>query len=203
MRPSQFQIVVALLLAAAAARSPVFAGGPKAKPVPVPVRHVAPPQPVPPKVIESWEEKGYGDSVRDARKAALDKLYEDLSLWLDTNRADLTVKPLMAYVESKMVREVGEPVAQELPVSGRKEVVTLKLELTEPDVAYLVKLTAAQVAQQRQGLLARGLAGAVGVLVLATGYLRLEEKVGRQKRKLGLVAVALIGLAGLTLLALI
>jgi hypothetical protein len=39
--------------------------------------------------------------------------------------------------------------------------------------------------------------------VLATGYLRLEEKVGRQKRKLGLVAVGLIGLVGLTLLALI
>jgi hypothetical protein len=209
MRPSQFRIAVVLLLAAAVCRSHVCAGGPRVKPVParpvaVPARAVpVPSKPVAPRVLDSWEEKGYGETERDARQDALRKLRDDLGAWLESNRPDLVVPPPAYYVESKMVRQSGEAEEKEFPKSGLQQVVRLKLELTEPDLDFLTRLTTEHVAQQRQGLFARGLAGAVGLLVLATGYLRLEEKVSKSKRKVGLVAAGLLGLAGLTVLALI
>jgi hypothetical protein len=209
MRPSQFRIAVVLLLAAAVCRSHVCAGGPRVKPVParpvaVPARAVpVPVKPVAPRVLESWEEKGYADTETDARKDAVKKLLLDLNGWLASNRPDLVVPPPKSYVEGKMVRQNGEVEELELPKSGTQQVVRLKLELTESDLDFLTRLTTEHLAQQRQGLFARGLAGAVGLLVLATGYLRLEEKVSKSKRKVGLVAAGLLGLAGLTVLALI
>lgn len=202
MRPSQFRIAVVLLLAAAVFRPTVWAGGPRNARTVVAARPV-PRQAVPPRVIDSWEEKGYGETESYARKDALSKLRDDLSAWLASNRPDLVVSPPASYVENNMVRQAGETEEKELPKSGLQQVVRLKLDLTDNDLAYLSKLTTEQVAQHRQSLLARGLAGTVGLLVLTTGYLRLEEKVSRSKRKVGLVAAGLLGLVGLTLLALI
>jgi hypothetical protein len=189
-----------LILAVAVCRSPALAGDPKAKAKAVPV---------PAAPVKTWEVRGFGVTEADARQNGLESVQKEVKAWLSTHRPEITYSPGVADVES-MVREISPAIPRERPNNDEIDVlkgemlleVTLKAELSQRDLASFEDQTRQQLAQYRQTLFGKGLVGAVGLLVVATGYLRLEEKVGRHKRKLGLAAVGILGLVGLALLAL-
>jgi len=200
MRPSRCRCpgrdLAVLLLAVAVCRSPAFAGGPKPKPAPKPVT-----------TVRTFEEKGYAVSEDMARRDALDKLRLDVGNWLADNHPEITYTPSMAELES--ISEFGPPEpykrprGEDLPEDAMERQpmvqVALKAELTNVRLSDFMKQTRLLMTEQRQSVLARGLAGAVALLLVGSGYLRLEEKVGRHRRKLGMVAVGVLGLVGLTL----
>ncbi len=188
MRPSLCR-ALALFLVAAALRAPAFAGGPKGKPA---ARRA------PSVTVFTFEEKGFGVTKEDAKNDALEKLKADIRVWLEANRPDITCAP-----SDKMVRdmkpEIGDAKDSRLPqtdVEGFE--VPLKADLTTADLSELESRTRQQLATQRQGLLARGLGGAVVLLLVATGYLRLAERMpARYKRRIGWLTAGVLGLAGL------
>jgi hypothetical protein len=216
MRPSLSRDLAVLLLAVAVCRSPALAHGPRPKP--------APRQPV---SVKKFEEEGYGVTERLAKADALDNLRNAVLAWLASNRPDITYMPSQADLEG-MVRgfSPAEPRrADQRPKVAAEErghdnpddpakhdpvregldrmlVISVQAELTDQDLRLFEEKTRYQLSQHRQAWLARGLAGAVALLAVTTGYLRLEEKVGRHKRKLGVAAATILGLAGLALLAL-
>jgi hypothetical protein len=197
MRSSWKCDLVALILLLAVFRSPAFAERVRAKPVQKPAT-----------VIHTFEEIGYGVDKEMARKHALAKLVVDVNGWLLTERPEINYTPSQTEVES-MIRDVSEPRPhtrkkeadlQELDKNPQVEV-TLTADLKSTDLSAYQAITRNQVSQHRQGLLARGLTGAVALLAVGTGYFKLEERIGRHKKKLGAAAVSLLGLVGLALLA--
>jgi hypothetical protein len=187
MRPSLCR-ALALFLIAAALRAPAFAGGPKAKPA-APARS---------ETVITFEEKGFGVTEEDARNDAREKLKADVRVWLEANRPDITCAPSDKTVRD-MKPTLGKPQPRTLPqtdVEGFE--VELKADLTTAQLSDLEYRTRQQLATQRQGLLARGLGGAVVLLLVMTGYLRLAERMPvRYKRVLGWLTAGVIGLAGL------
>jgi hypothetical protein len=201
MRPSrcrcQARDLAVLILALAVCRSPAFADPPKRKAVaPKPVTKY-PLEPV----------RGRGVDEESARTDALNRLRVDVEDWLKENRPDIIYSPSMVELQAMSQFDPPEewknPDPEGKPELDRVKVeVKLHAELTDADVREFSRKSRQHLAEHRQSLLARGLIGAVGLLVVGTGYLRLEEKVGRHKVKLGLVAAGILGLVGLTLLVL-
>jgi hypothetical protein len=200
MRPSRCRDLTrdlaVLILAVAVCRSPAFAGGPKSKP--------APPEPT---TVKTFKEMGYGATEDLAKRDALEKLRDDLNNWLADHHPEITYSPSMRELEVMSQFESPEPFKSPLKEKVQNErdpiamlQIPLTAKLTNINLDYFERQTRHQLAEHRQSLLARGLAGAVALLLVGTGYLRLEEKVGRHKLKLGLVAAGVIGLVGLTLL---
>ena len=191
MRPSWHRDLAALILLLAVCRSPAFAERVRPKPVQKPAT-----------VVKTFEESAYGGDKEMARSLAAAKLLVDVNGWLLAEHPEITYSPIQSDVEG-LIRHVSEP----RPVTLKKGAgvdlpeqveVTLTAELTTSDLARYETHSRNQLSQYRQGLLARGLAGAVALLAVGTGYLKLEEKVGRHKKKLGMAAIGLLGLVGLT-----
>ena len=200
MRSSVSRDLAVLLLAVVVLRSPALAFGAKTKPAP---------RPSP--VVKAFEEVGIGTTEALARENALEQLAAHVTVWLSEHHPDIAdLHSVTAYELQRMVREYGEPEPWKRPEKkdGPDELdradmkqVTLKAELTQSDVSAFKEQARQFLAQRRQGQLGRGLLGAIALLAVGTGYLRLEEKVGRHKRKLGLAALGILGLVGLTFLA--
>jgi hypothetical protein len=199
MRPSRCccscRDLAVLLLAVAVCRSPAFAGGPKPK---------GPAKPV--TTVKTIEVMGYGVSEEMAKRDALKKLRDDLGVWMQERYPQITYSPSMSELEA--MSEFGSPEPykrpkKELPIEDELDrqpmlQVSLKADLTNFRLESFDRQSRLQLSEHRQSQLARGLAIAVAGLLVGTGYLRLEEKVG--KHKLGLVALGLLGLVGLALL---
>jgi hypothetical protein len=208
MRPSrcrcQGRDLAVLMLALAICRSPAFAGGP-AKPKAVSPK---PPQAAKaPHVVEPFNAEGRGVTEEYARASAVDDLRGKIDVYLKEHYPDITYSPSTAELQA--MSQFGPPEPWENPdPQGKPELnrvkveVKLHAELTDAHLKEFSSKSRQLLAEHRQNLLARGLAGAVALLVVGTGYLRLEEKLGRHKVKLGLVAVGVLGLVGLTLLVL-
>jgi hypothetical protein len=195
MRSSWNRDLIALILLLAVFRSPAFAERVRAKPAQRSATVLAP-----------FETNGIGLNEALARQNALESLSEKVSQWLSREHPEITYVPNPLDVEG-MVRHFSEPRPwtpredSDLLDKGPWLAVTLKAELTSADLSQYEAITRNQLSQHRQGLLARGLTGAVALLAVGTGYFKLEEKVGRHKKKLGAAAVSLFGLVGLALLA--
>jgi hypothetical protein len=215
MRPSWFRDLAVVVLAVAVSRSPALAG----RVLPKPVHR-------PDATVKTFTEEGYGVNEELARKHALGKLYSDVADWLATEHPEITYTPTQGEIDA-MVREFTPPeawtppkkadardadkedLADDKQTAKKKElleeqhmvVVRLTAELTNNDLAAFQAETRSQLSQHRQAILARGLGGAFALVAVGTGYLRLEEKMGRHKRKLGVAAIGLLGLVGLALLA--
>jgi hypothetical protein len=197
MRPSWNRDLAALILMLAVCRSPAFAERVRAKPVQKPAT-----------VVKTFEETGYGVNEDLARSLALEKLVVDVNAWLLSEHPEIGYTPTKAEIEG-MIQSYSEP----RPYERKKDaslreldenpqvIVTLKADLKSTDLSSYEAQTRNQLSSQRQALLARGLTGAVALLAVGTGYLKLEEKVGRHKKKLGAVAIGLLGVVGLGLLA--
>jgi hypothetical protein len=197
MRPSWNRDLVALILLLAVFRSPAFADKARPKPVPKPAT-----------VVKTFEETAYGVNADLARRLALEKLVVDVNAWLLAEHPEIGYRPTRDDIEG-MDRSYSEPRPYErkkdadLPEldDNPQVVVTLKAVLKSTDLSGYEANARNQLSQHRQALLARGLTGAVALLAVGTGYFKLEEKVGRHKKKLGAAAVSVLGLVGLALLA--
>jgi hypothetical protein len=198
MRPSrcrcQARDLAVLILALAVCRSPAFADPPKRKAV----------SPKAPEVVKRFDAEGKGVTEEYARAGALDDLRAKIESWLEKKHPEIAYSPSTAELEAmsqfgppedwKNPDPEGKPALNEVKVA-----VKLNAELTDANLREFSKKSRQQLAEHRQSLLARGLIGAVGLLVVGTGYLRLEEKISRHKVKLGLLAAGVLGLVGLTL----
>jgi hypothetical protein len=197
MRPSWHRDLAALILLLAVCRSPAFADRVRAKPVHKPA---AP--------VQEFKAEGYGLNEALAKKNALESLTEKVTDFLIKNHPEITYTPGVPDIEG-MVRDTSAPEPWTPPEGSDLQAlekgpwmkVEVKAELTTADLQQFQAHTRNQLSSQRQALLARGLTGAVALLAVGTGYLKLEEKVGRHKKKLGAVAIGLLGVVGLGLLA--
>jgi hypothetical protein len=148
---------------------------------------------------------GYGLTEQDARDHALKQARE----WLaDKGGFDWT-PPEDYLLRKELVRRISpDPeelkAAQGLKIAGPQEVVKLELVVTAVKAEEIQKVAREARMQERQGLLARIFVGLVALLLVAGGYLHLEEKTRGYcttlLRAAAVTVLALVG-AGLWLLA--
>ncbi len=166
------------------------------------------PQPAPaPTVNETVT--GNGRTAQKALATAKKNAVERVEALLRERFEPSGWQPTEAYLapdyleEKKVIQPEGEP--EEGPgVVGVGEVnytATYRVRLTPEYLAEVVKEARQQTVQERHQLLARVLAGILAVVLVAAGYLRLEEMThGYATKLLRLAAVALLGLVGAALL---
>ncbi len=148
---------------------------------------------------------GYGLTEQDARQHALEQARD----WLAEKGGFDWAPPVDYLLRKELVRRVSpDPeevkAAQGLKIAGPQEVVKLELVVTAQKAEEIQKVAREARMKERQGLLARIFVGLVALLLVAGGYLHLEERTRGYCTTLlraGAVAVlALVG-AGLWLLA--
>ena len=138
-----------------------------------------------------------------AQQAALRKAAESVQEYIDKHYGSLGWRPsLEQLTKAGVVRPEGTPKTLELE-DGEVQEAHARVELTRSYREGLQRMVLQQHTRQRQWLMARVLAGAVALLLVCAGYLRLEEATrGYYTRLLRLVAFgALVGVGvGLWLL---
>ena len=159
-----------------------------------------PPVAEPKKPLVSEEFTGYGTTELAAQKDAL----ECACVWLK-NQCGLDWSPNAEYLrEHKMVR-FGEPEDKECgEPMGTMKVVKMQLEINDNQARDIQKQAQQQRMQQRQKYSLLGLIGAVALMGVVGGYLRLEEATkGYFTRRLLIAATAilLVIVAGLCVIA--
>lgn len=201
MRSNLSRTVAVLCLTAGLFRgSDTYAGG-RTRVVAAPP---APPVPArPAEAIAEWDEAGVGKTVPEAQQNAYEKASDGVAAWLRMHRPEVDWNPTVAELRRyNMVRPVGDPHQRELEISGVVTEVKVHVEIRPALFSELEASVRQQRIMARQGLLAHGLAGAIALLLVATGYLRLQEATnGRFGRRLLVGAVGLAGLAIAGLLA--
>ncbi len=143
---------------------------------------------------------GYGITVHDAEQHALEQARD----WLAEKGTFDWTPPSPDYLRRKGMVRFSEPTEQELKLAGPMKVVKMTLTVTAAQAEELQQVAREQRMQQRQWLGARVLTGLVVLLLVAGGYLRLEEATRGYYttllRAVALGVLALVG-AGLWLLA--
>ncbi len=139
---------------------------------------------------------GYGLTERDARQHALDQARE----WLAAKGGFDWTPPADYLLRKGLVRFVTPDKeelekARNLKIAGPQEVVKMELAVTAAGAEEIQQVARDQRMKERQGLLARILGGLVALLVVAGGYLRLEEATrGYYTARLRLAAGVLLAL---------
>jgi hypothetical protein len=164
------------------------------------------PKPAPKKVLIQEEFKGYGLTLKEAQAHALERACD----WM-TAHANFGWSPSPDYLREKgMVHFVGEPnekefdIAKEFAKDGKLKDVTMQLEITEAQARDIQKQAQNVRMKERQKYSLLGLLGAVALLGVVGGYLRLEEATkGYFTRRLLIAAIAilLVTVAGLCVIA--
>jgi hypothetical protein len=168
-------IAVGLLAYSVAASASLVSAGP---PVPQPQPHT------------KEQFKGYGPTVTDAEKDAMQKACE----WIEKN-GGLGWTPNPQYLrEHNMVRFVGEPKEEKFErLEEPVKVVIMDLEITKQQAEEIQKQAQVQRMKSRQGISLLVVLGVVGLLAVVGGYLRLEEATkGYYTRLLRVVAVGVL-----------
>ena len=158
-----------------------------------------------PKTVLKQEFQGYGLTPKDAEANALERACD----WLAAN-ANLGWTPTPEFLRGKEgagAIQFGERSVKKSGIAkdfgGRLQVVQLRLEVTDEQVREMQELGRNQRIKERQKLSLLSLIGAVCLLGVVGGYLRLEEATkGYYTRLLRLAAVSvlLIVVAGLWVL---
>jgi hypothetical protein len=145
-----------------------------------------------------WTVTGYGENATDAKENALAEAGRSIVAYLAKNHPALVWTPPGGYLEQRgVVRSIGSPTVEELELAGRVTVVSLRVEITPEFLADAVHMSRQQRMVERQRTLTLGLGGAVAVLIVLGGYLRLEEATrGYYTRALRLSAAGLLLLVG-------
>jgi hypothetical protein len=156
-------------LVAQAPKPPAPVAPPHVVSGPQPPRPQAPPR----QVMYHQDFEGYGETAQDAQRHALDQARD----WMADN-VPLGWAPDKDHAE--VMRERGyvtfeEPKQIDLPHSGPMKVVKAHLDITQMQAAQIQEQALKQRSQERSGILARVLVGLVALLLVAGGYLRLEE----------------------------
>lgn len=160
--------------------------GPPPRSRPAPGPHAPPPPPR--QVMYQHDFEGLGETVQDAQHHAL----EQARTWM-ASEVPLGWAPDADHAVELLQREMvtfDEPREVELPRSGLMKVVTAHLTITKRQAEEILQRVRQERSAERSKVLARVLAGLVGLLLVAGGYLRLEEAT-RGYYTMGLRAVAL------------
>jgi hypothetical protein len=141
---------------------------------------------------------GYGTDLLLAQQHALAQARD----WLaEEGPFDWTPPP--EYLRQKGLVSFSAPTEQELKLAGPMKVVKMDLTVTAGQAEEIQKVARQHRMTQRQWLLGRVLVGLVALLLVAGGYLRLEEATRGYYttllRAAALTVLALVG-AGLWLL---
>ncbi len=154
------------------------------------------------KILIQEEFQGYGLTTKDAEANAV----ENACQWLATHSSFGWCPPAEYLRDKGMIRTVGEPdekefeFVKEAAKGGKVKVVTMQLEITADQARDIQKQAQNQRMKERQRYSLLGLVGAVALLGVVSGYLRLEEATkGYYTRLLRIAAlsVLLVIVAGL------
>jgi hypothetical protein len=143
-----------------------------------------------------WEVAGRGETAADAKKMALQRATEEVTAWL-LQHGETLWTPGPGYLEEKnIVRQLGEPKRLEEDAY----LVNLRVELQPGNVEAIRQVNRDLRMAGRQRLAAFGLGGFVVVLLVVTGFLRLEEATkGYHTTLLRLAALGILTGAGVLL----
>jgi hypothetical protein len=123
------------------------------------------------------EFKGYGLTQKDAEANALERACD----WLSEHSANLGWTPTPEFLREKGMVQFEEPIEEEFKVAkdfadgGKMKVVKMQLEVTSDQAREIQKHARQERMISRHRLTAYLLGGLVCVLLVITGYLRLEE----------------------------
>ncbi len=124
----------------------------------------------------TWEVEGLAKTRDDAEANAVEKARDQVVEYLSERYGDRDWKLTPAKLrELNVTRPAAAPEEIDLPLSGRSWKVRLTVELTPEALGEIHKLAREQRMVERHRLAARGLAGALALLLVAFGYLRLED----------------------------
>jgi hypothetical protein len=153
----------------------------------VAVRRSGPAQPV-----FRHEFTGYGITKARAEEHALELAAD----WL-AEQGNLGWTPSPEYLRQEGVVQFGEPAEQNIQDIGPTKVVKMDLEVSPAQAAKLYSKARHERMGQRHVLLGRVLAGLLAVVVVAGGYLRLEEATrGYYTTLLRVAALAVLAAVG-------
>jgi hypothetical protein len=134
--------------------------------------------------VFTWQADGFGITEDDARRDALKRGSEDLLAYLAEEGFSLQWQPSTKYLEG-LVRDWTPVTLKDRQGKYREVLVEVGLDKVQGQRAHFV-LTAEKYgelvaqeqtyrAEQRMGILGKGLAGLVALLAAVAGYFRLEE----------------------------
>jgi hypothetical protein len=168
----------------------------------------APPRPV---MLAEDVVDGYGDTAAKARAQALKHARDRIVEMLSQEIGEPSWQPPDELLDPKklqsgppqgwgVIEEVGKPEPTE--IDGDKALVArYKVQLTSSYLQAVQTHARQERVGERHWFLVRILGGVLAVLLVTTGYLRLEEMTrGYYTRLLRLAAFAVLALAGLALL---
>lgn len=195
MRTLKCLALVAVVLVVADLRTSesVAASKGRGKPAPATVRE---PQPVE-DVVD-----GYGETEDKARKLALERAQKRVRELLVERFRQTSWQPREEQLDTEflarhgVVTKRGEPEAA--PLMGEKMLVArYQVGLTESYLSEVIRQARSEKVQERHLLLGRVLAGILAVVLVAAGYLRLEEMTrGYATQLLRALAIGLLTLVG-------
>ena len=153
-----------------------------------------PPASEPKKAVFHKEFEGCGSNELAARKDAL----ELACAWLKEN-SGLDWSPDPQYLQDHNMAQFGEPedkqfeIAKDLTEDGKLKVVKMQLEITDAQARDMQKQAQQYRMKDRQKYSLLALVGAMGLLGVVGGYLRLEEATkGYYTRLLRIVAIVVL-----------
>jgi hypothetical protein len=154
----------------------------------------------------TWEVKRYGETADDARDLAFAAACDEVASyfrhyvpalgdWAPTQQT-LLDKNVLSLIDAPQLKQIEKP-QPDRPEGRSAFEARVKVEITPRSLEEMSKEARQDRMGDRQALLARLLAGAVALLLVTTGYLRLEDATrGYYTTLLRLAAAGVVALVG-------
>jgi hypothetical protein len=157
----------------------------------------------------TWEVKRYGETADDARDLALAAACDEVASYFrrdvpaigdwTPSQDSLQKKNVISLMDVPQLKQIEKP-QPDRPEGREAFEARVKVEITPKSLEELSKEAREGRMQDRQSLLARLLAGAVALLLVTTGYLRLEDATrGYYTTLLRLTALGAVAAVGVVL----
>lgn len=166
--------------------------------VPLAFAAAGPMPPEPPLEAPVWEVEGHGINPVYAKDDALRQAREVVISYLESLYGDISWQPTKEYLrQTGIARMVGDPREIRSHIVDKAFKVVMRVEVAPAHLREIQNLIREQRVAERHRLTALGLAGAVVLLLVLIGYLRLDELTkGYYTTALRLLALLLVGAAG-------
>jgi hypothetical protein len=144
--------------------------------------------------------QGKGQTPDEARTSAVERARYVIAAYLESEFGEAEYTPTAAYLHAARIVPLPQDIdAKQVPADefGRTYKADVKVELTQEQVKEMRAQARQQRVEQRQHWMGLGLAGVMSLLLVAAGYLRLEEATkGYYTGLLRLSALGVLALAG-------